>query len=115
MNNGNGTALTDKQRYWLEHLRAWEKTEGETLRAYAARHGLDIGALYSFKKILTRKGMLAPDTQQPRRFVRAELRPEGSAAALCRVRFPSGIVVEFGCKADAQALRQVLEAVGALA
>lgn len=112
MNNANGTALTDKQRYWLEHLHAWEKSDGETLRAYAARHGLDIGALYSAKSILTRKGTFAPRAQRPPRFVRAELRPE--APALCRVRFPSGIVVEFGCKADAQALRQVLEAVGAL-
>jgi hypothetical protein len=114
MNSGNGTALTEKQRYWLEHLQVWEKTEGETLRAYAARHGLDIGALYSAKSVLTRKGALTRRIQPPRRFVRAELRPEAPPAALCRVRFPNGVVVEFGCKADAQALRQVLEAVGSL-
>lgn len=113
MNNGNGTALTDKQRYWLEHLQAWEKSDGETLRAYAARHGLDIGALYSAKSVLARKGVLTQRGEQPRRLVRAELRPE--APALCRVRFPNGIVVEFGCEAHPQALRQVLEAVGALA
>ena len=43
------TELTERQRYWLEHLRACG--EG-SLKAYAEVHDLDVRALYEAKELL---------------------------------------------------------------
>lgn len=49
--------LTDRQRYWLEHIQACE-VSGKGATAYAAAHGFRVGAMYAGKQMLVRKGAL---------------------------------------------------------
>ncbi len=88
--------LTERQQFWLDHLRACTRGR-QTLKAYAAEHGLDVGALYEAKSRLKRKGVLSPAAISPR-FVRIE-QPAvvGSVPPLCRVHLRNGAVVEVAC------------------
>ena len=63
-------ALTERQRYWLEHIRAC-KDSGMTMADYAAEHGLTARTMYAGKKILVKKGVLAP--VYPARFQRVRV------------------------------------------
>lgn len=49
--------LTERQRYWLRHVRACEAS-GKTAAAYSGTHGLNGRTLYGAKKVLVRKGVL---------------------------------------------------------
>jgi len=40
---------------WLEHLQAW-KDSGESLSAYARKHGLTVWSAYHWRGLLTREG-----------------------------------------------------------
>ena len=59
MSEAEVTALTERQRYWLEQVQACEAS-GKAIAEYAAEHDLAAQAMYAGKKILIRKGVLAP-------------------------------------------------------
>lgn len=89
------SSLTERQRFWLEHLRA---CGSGSLKAYAEQHALAVSALYEAKSRLKRKGML---DAAPARFVRVqrdtpELSPELSPA-LWRIHLRNGTLVEVAC------------------
>jgi len=85
------STLTERQRFWLEHLRACGDS---SLKAYAEAHGLSLGALYEAKSRFRRLGLLGP--AKTSRFTRVEA---GSAPpTLCRVRLPNGVFVEVACE-----------------
>ena len=46
--------LTEKQRYWKEHLEAVEMFDGDIV-AYARQHGLDAKSLYRYKTYLRQR------------------------------------------------------------
>ena len=88
----NGSGLTERQRFWLEHLRA---CGSGSLKAYAEANGLDVRAMYEAKSRLRRKGALPSSSA---RLVRVE--PARSAIcgpAYCRVHFLNGATVEMAC------------------
>lgn len=88
--------LTERQQFWLDHLRACARTR-QSLKSYAAEHGLDIGALYEAKSRLKRKGVLSPAPMSPG-FVRVERSSfAGAVVPLCRVHLRNGTVVELAC------------------
>ena len=64
MDDSAENSLTEKQRHWLEHLRACEAS-GQGIAAYAAAHGLDARAMYTGKKILVKKGVLPRTRRSP--------------------------------------------------
>jgi len=81
--------LTRRQRYWLKHIQRAEQ-RSETLKAYAKRRRLSIGALYHAKSQLMKIGSL------PRReraavtaaeFVPVRFESLQRVGALCRVRY----------------------------
>lgn len=85
--------LTERQRFWLEHLRA---CGSGSLKAYAQTHGLDLRALYDAKARLKRKGALAPSA--PARLVRVErARHRPAEPGYCRVHLGNGVAVELSC------------------
>ena len=88
-------SLTDRQRFWLEHLRA---CGSGSLKAYAEAHGLELGALYEAKSRLKRKGAL--DAAAPR-FARVQCDPASSPPSappsVCRIHLCNGTVVEVAC------------------
>ncbi len=48
--------LTEKQRFWLDHVRACERS-GQSMRRYAEEQGLEVAAFYNWKAALRRKGV----------------------------------------------------------
>jgi hypothetical protein len=106
---GNEQQLTERQRYWLEQIRACEGS-GTSLTAYAAAHGLEVRSMYTAKKVLIRKGAL------PRRSAQAFARAQASASTggEWRVELTNGAAVGFSGAVDAQTLSIVLNAVARL-
>ena len=47
--------LTERQHYWLEHIRACEAAGQSTLQ-YAQAHGFESRAMYKARKLLVEKG-----------------------------------------------------------
>jgi hypothetical protein len=105
-------ALTPRQQFWLEHLRACAE-QGLSLKAYAQANDLAPGALYAAKSALKRRGALASapmpsaPTFVPVRIARAEV--------VFRVSLPNGVVVEVPEHADAGACRELLVGASTLA
>ncbi len=97
--------LTERQRYWLEHIQACE-VSGKGATAYAAEHGFRVGAMYAGKKMLVRKGAL-PGAQHSR-FQRVQ-----TAAVTVdqkwRIQLANGVSVDFSGTVDAGSLSTVLK------
>ena len=105
-----GREATARLRKRLSQIRSCEQS-GETLKTYAARHGISVHALYQAKKQARQKGLLpvhgmpktrAAGPKQPKaarrsRFVEAIAAPIPPAPALAwRLRLRSGDVLESG-------------------
>ncbi len=91
----NDSKLTERQTFWLEHLRA---CGSGSLKAYAEAHGLDLRAMYDAKARLKRKGALPSAPARLVRVERAEAARAGSAGpAYCRVHLRNGVAVELAC------------------
>ena len=103
--------LSERQRYWLGHLRAAER-KGEPVKHYAKRHGLSEHSLYEAKRRLRKLGVLAPVALQrtgSRRFARVAVSgaPAPSGSPL-RVRLASGAVLEWNEAPRGEALRELV-------
>jgi hypothetical protein len=107
--SGDEQELTERQRYWLAHIRACEAS-GESLKAYAEAHGFESGAIYAAKKVLIRKGLLP---QSPARFQRVES-PASIASSEWRIDLPNGSAVRFSGAVDAATLSTILSTVSRL-
>ena len=103
----NGQGLTDRQRYWLEQIKACEAT-GKSVAAYSAEHGIEARSMYGAKKVLVKKGVL-PRTQGGVRFQRAATAI--SSDSEWRIRLPNGVSVDFSGPVDAGSLSTVLNTV----
>ena len=116
---GPESALTARQREWLRHLRACERS-GETIQGYAARRGLSVQSLYQAGKRLRRRGVLASRSERrpiAHSFVKVAVaaRPvEAGAAAVWRIRLPGGVVFESSAPFESEALVSLLERLGRL-
>ncbi|MCH8867665.1 MAG: hypothetical protein IID58_12520 [Proteobacteria bacterium] len=102
--------LTNRQRYWLEQIKACEAS-GMSASAYAAEQGFRVGGMYAGKKSLIRKGVL-PQAQGAR-FQRVQ--PVAvSVDNEWRIRLPNGVWVDFSGTVDAGSLSTVLNTVARL-
>ena len=86
------TSLTERQRFWLEHIRA---CGNGSLKAYATAHQLDIRLLYEAKSRLKRKGAL--ESPSAPRFVRVRCDEAQVSPAVCRIHLRNGTLVEVAC------------------
>ena len=106
--------LTERQRYWLEHLRACEAA-GKTMRGYASATGIDARSLYGAKKRLVKCGVLAAEKRSGGvEFSRARVVDGAVHSSDCRVQFPNGITVTCSATVDCGALSRILGAVATL-
>ena len=106
--------LTERQRYWLDHLRACEAA-GKTMRAYASESGIDAGSLYGAKKRLVKCGVLAAEKRSGGvEFSRARVVADAAHGSDCRIQFPNGITVTFSATVEGGALSRILGAVATL-
>ena len=103
-------ALTERQRYWLEHVQACEAA-GKSIAEYAADQGIAARAMYAGKKTLAQKGAWA--AAQPPRFQRVQV-VEAAASNQWRIGLPNGVSVAFAGEADAKTLATVLSVSAAL-
>ena len=122
-----GGEASARLRKRLGQVRSCEQS-GETLKAYAAQHGISVHALYQAKKQARQQGLLpAQGTQKARpkraarpkrsprpRFVEAIASPFDSAPALAwRLRLRSGDVLESSTPLDADVTLRLIEALRA--
>jgi hypothetical protein len=114
--------VSGKLRRQLAHIRASEKS-GETLKEYAARHGLSVHALYQAKKVARQQGLLppyrsglrrAPVTKKnsaPARFAEAVTVAQRSVLSPAwRLRLASGDVVESDTALQPEELVHLIQA-----
>lgn len=103
--------LSERQRFWLKHLRAAER-KGEPLNAYAERLGLSESTLYEAKRRLRACGVIAPATQRrvsSPEFARVAVADAGRGApASLRVRLASGALLEWSEAPQGDALRELI-------
>jgi hypothetical protein len=96
--------LTEREQQALDQMREAQE-QGLTLRAYAAKNGMDVGQLYDLRRRLVRKGAFgAPPMRKPRKsnkasvFVPVHVVPDAAlpsgATFTCRLLHPSGWVLE---------------------
>ena len=97
-------ALTDRQRYWLEHIQAC-KDSSKTIAEYAAGQGFTARAMYAGKKVLVKKGVLPG--RRPARFQRVQVL-EAPVSSQWRIGLPNGVSVAFAGEVDASSLATVL-------
>ena len=102
----NEASLTERQQYWLKHIRACDDA-GQTSIDYARANGINVKSLYSVRKGLVEKGTLPPrkaicfqKVQTP--VVRSH--PDSQ----WRIQLPNGVVVAFGGDIDTSTLSAVL-------
>ncbi len=91
------TGLTERQRYWATHIEAAERG-GDSLKAYADTHGLDVQSLYRAKSHLRSMGYDNGESVMPTTMVRVA--PDASVPSdvmQCRITFASGASVEVAC------------------
>lgn len=111
MTESGTTALTERQRYWLEQVQACEAS-GKTVAEYAADQGFDARAMYAGKKVLVKKGIL-PRTHSTR-FQRARIATGPVAGGEWRIQLPNGVSVAFSGSVDAGTLTTVLNTAATL-
>lgn len=98
--------LTVNQRRWLEQIRECDRS-GETMRAYAEARGIPVTTLYSWKKKLKQKGVLAG---RPSGFERVVITDGARSANEWRVALPNGVEVAWTGPVDERSLAAVLDA-----
>ena len=96
--------LTERQRYWLEHIQACEAS-GKSMAEYASSQDIAVRAMYSGRKTLLKKGILP--SAQPARFQRVQVM-EAAVSSQWRIGLPNGVSVAFAGEVDGQALTAIL-------
>ena len=102
--------LSERQRYWLEHLRTAER-QGEPMKVYAKRLGLSEYSMYEAKRRLRSYGVIAPAPQRrvsSSGFARVEVFDTDRVLASLRVRLASGALLEWSEAPQGDALRELI-------
>ena len=102
--------LTERQRYWLEHIQAWNKS-GKRMSEYAKDQNFPVRSMYDAKKALVKKGILPRSRSSctdTTRFEQVQI-IEPSNESEWRITLPNGAAVEFTASLDEQTLSTVLK------
>jgi hypothetical protein len=98
--------LTERQQYWLQHLRACASA-GQTTIDYARAHGINAKSMYSARKSLAGKGPLPSLPKSPFQKVQV-VNDSRTLESQWQVSLPNGAVVGFSGRVDASTLALVL-------
>ncbi len=99
MSAENNAHLTKKQQYWLDQIQQAESSN-QTLRQYAQQQALSLKALYQYRWLLRKKGVL-DETDQEQPFVKVSPPVVPIPQTTVTVHFPNGIRVELAGHAPA--------------
>ena len=105
-------SLTERQQYWLKHIRACDAA-GQTSIDYARANGINVKSMYSARKALAEKGSLPPRKAISFQKVQT-LGGQSRSNNPWRVQLPNGVVVAFGGEFDASKLSLVLNTAASL-
>jgi len=105
-------SLTERQQYWLKHIRACDAA-GQTSIEYARANDINVKSLYSARKALAEKGTLPRPPAV--RFQKVQT-PDGHSNSdnQWRIQLPNGVMVAFGGDFDAGTLSLVLSTAASL-
>ncbi|MDH3695394.1 MAG: hypothetical protein OER96_12580 [Gammaproteobacteria bacterium] len=103
--------MTERQRYWLEHVRAADASDDSTV-AYAHAQGLKVKDLYQWKTQLIKLGFY-PASDSPSGFVPVKsivpvVANAAKGLAPCALVFPSGLRFEFDESISPDVIRAVI-------
>lgn len=109
--------LTLGQQRFMERMQE-AQNEGVSLADYYRAHGLSMAMLYKVRRQLVQKGIVPPTRQQeqtvsgPEKFVQVRVQELGAELAVsgpvCRLRHPSGWLIECGMWPEVQWLLQLM-------
>ena len=99
-------AITERQQYWLDHIRAAAAFEG-SLVEYAKAEGLKVKDLYQWKTVFAHRGVIAGKVDKANAFVSVQARPTTSKAVLL---MPNGIRFELSGSVNPQTMKSLLQA-----
>ena len=105
-------ALTERQRYWLEHVQACEASD-QSIAEYAAAQDIPAQALYAGKSLLVKKGVLPGRLLARFQRVRVQVM-EATLSSQWRIGLPNGVSVAFVGEVDAQSLTAILHSAASL-
>lgn len=104
--------LTERESQALEHLRRAEELD-VTLAEYARSFDVEVKNLYACKQSLMRKGVLSSNSEEPQLadFVPVRVAPAAPIAdVVCRIRHPSGLLIECASWPPAQWISKLVGA-----
>ena len=101
---------TERQQYWDKHLRTCEGS-GETIKAYAARHGFSPYALYEARRRQRGSNPSRGSGAERVSFVKVSAPVSTSRESRWRVRFLNGTIVEWGAAPEGEALASLLKSI----
>jgi lambda repressor-like predicted transcriptional regulator len=101
--------LTQRQRYWLNHIQQC-KASGQSLRAYAETNGLNRNSLYTAHRKLKMKGVISSNKPAPK-FQRLTVQ-RISLPPSVKITCPNGFVIE--SHAEAASLQSLLQMVSSI-
>jgi hypothetical protein len=96
MEAGFSEELKQRQRYWLEHLRA-ASTQGVTLAEYARVTQVDSDALYRWRALFKRKGVSIAETPGTAAVSFAAVQVTGTQTSEAGVTVHVGAVLQLRC------------------
>ena len=86
--------LTEKQQYWLGHIKACERA-GDAMSAYARKHNLDKKRFYNWKWLLAKQKLLDADIGETS-FVKVQLSARPTEENNFHINFPNGYQLVLG-------------------
>lgn len=99
MSNKLVKALSDRERECLEHFRQAKELK-VTFAQYCRERNLSVHQCYWIRRSLVRKGAMAEQPKEARGqragFVPVRIAPGVATETACRIRHPSGWVIECG-------------------
>lgn len=111
MSEAIGDGLNEKERVCLEHVRQAEAL-GLSFSEYCRQRGLKVNQWYWVRRGLRLKGVLAgprdAEEVKPARFVPVRIAADVAGASACRIRHPSGWVMECASLPPAQWLSALM-------
>ena len=104
--------LSERERQVIEHLERAQDL-GVSLKEYAEAYQLDVRDLYNGKSQLVKKGVLPPSRTQDvavsaSDFVAVRVAGHATSAIGCRLKHPSGWVIEFTAVPEAAWIKTLL-------
>ena len=108
----NEHTLTEKQRFWLEHVKACSESD-QSMREYAKIHELDPGAFYSAKSVLRQKGVIESATSGKQPLFK-KARVADRSLGRCRLVLSTGAALEFDAGTDPAWVAQLVRSLGGL-